>query len=73
VLEQARRKGGLESVVMNQGHTVTMGLGDEGDDNGCTTYSLGRDNRFLLHWGTTSDEEKERIRTIIIATCASAY
>jgi hypothetical protein len=44
-----------------------MGLVDEGDDNGSMIYTLGRGNRFLLRWGTSSDEEKERFREIIIA------
>ncbi len=52
MLEQARRKGGLETVTTNQGHTVTMGLVDEGDDRGYMTYSLGWGNNFLLRWGT---------------------
>lgn len=43
-----------------------MGLVDEGDDSGYMTYSLGWGNNFLRRWGTASDEEKERIRTIII-------
>jgi hypothetical protein len=44
-----------------------MGLVDEGDDTGSTVYSLGGGTRFLMSWGTVSDETKDGYRKIIIA------
>lgn len=66
MLEQVRHQGGLAAVATNQGHTVTMGLVDDGDDIGSTMYRVGGGIRFLPHWGKLSDEEKERFRAIII-------
>ena len=50
-----RYQGGLVAVVTNQGHTVVMGLVDEGDDNDSVIYRLGGGNHFLVRWGTSSD------------------
>ena len=55
------------AVPTDQDHVMMMGLVEEGDDNGSTIYILGRTDRFLLRWGTVSEEDKNRYRKIIHA------
>ena len=52
-------------MATKQGHTVMMGLVEAGDDDGSMIHSLGRVNRFLLLWRTTSEEDKKSYHEII--------
>ena len=52
------------AVATNQGHAVTMGLVDEGDDNGNYIYTLGDGSLYRWHWflTTTTDTDHAKWR-----------